>query len=145
MKLAVGALDLAIIAAYMAGVVGLGCCAVFVRRRGAEGSYYFLASSTLNWPVIGLAMLAVNISTVHLVSLAGEAYKYGFVYGNFVRSKVPTLPDFQERRLNRQCRDAPAVISLFSAIMIHVGIALCTSFWALRGILGLAPGSDEVI
>lgn len=69
MKLAVGSWDMAIIAAYMAGVVALGCYAGFVRRRGGgEGSHYFLAGNTLTWPVIGLEMFAANISTVHLVS-----------------------------------------------------------------------------
>ena len=47
--------------------------------RGGEGSHYFLAGNTLTWPVIGLAMFAANISTVHLVSLAETAYKYGMV------------------------------------------------------------------
>ena len=32
---------------------------------------------------IGLAMFAANISTVHLVSLAEAAYKFGLVFGNF--------------------------------------------------------------
>ena len=160
MKLEVGAWDLAIIVFYMTGVVALGCYAGFVRRRGGESSHYFLAGNTLTWPVIGLAMFAANISTVHLVSLAEAAYKYGLVFGNFewmagftlillslffaplyLRSKVPTLPDFLERRFNRQCRDILAVVSLFSAIVIHIGIALYTASWVLRGILGLEPGA----
>ena len=160
MKLAVGNLDLAIIVAYLAGVVGLGCYAGFVRRRGGEGSHYFLAGNTLTWPVIGLAMFAANISTVHLVSLAEAAYKYGLVFGNFewmagftlimlslffaplyLRSKVPTLPDFLERRFNRSCRDVLAIVSLFSAIVIHIGIALYTAAWVLRGIMGMEPGA----
>ena len=41
------------------------------------------AEPDLAWPVIGLAMFAANISTVHLVSLAEAAYKYGLVFGNF--------------------------------------------------------------
>jgi SSS family solute:Na+ symporter len=32
-----------------------------------------------------------------------------------------------------------SVISLFSAIVIHMGVALYTAAWVLRGILGLAP------
>jgi SSS family solute:Na+ symporter len=161
MRIALGFWDIAIIAVYMAGVVALGCYAGFVRRRGGgEGSHYFLAGNTLMWPVIGLAMFAANISTVHLVSLAEAAYKYGLVFGNFewmagftlillslffaplyLRSKVPTLPDFLERRFNRRCRDVLAVVSLFSAIVIHIGIALYTASWVLRGILGLEPGA----
>ncbi len=154
-------LDWIIIAAYLLAVVGLGVAAGFARRkneRGGEGRHYFLAGNTLAWPVIGLAMFAANISTVHLVSLAEAAYKYGLVFGNFewmagftlillslffaplyLRSRVATLPDFLERRFNRGCRDVLSVVSLFSAIVIHMGVALYTAAWVLRGILGLAP------
>lgn len=155
--------DWAIIALYLLGVVGLGVAAGFVRRkseRGGEGRHYFLAGNTLTWPVIGLAMFAANISTVHLVSLAETGYKFGLVFGNFewmagftlillslffaplyLRSRVATLPDFLERRFDRRSRDVLAVVSLFSAIVIHMGVALYTAAWVLRGILGLAPGA----
>ncbi len=150
--------DWAIILAYLVGVVGLGVAAGFLRRRGGEGSHYFLAGNTLTWPIIGLAMFAANISTVHLVSLAEAAYKYGLVFGNFewmagftlillslffaplyLRSRVPTLPDYLERRFNRRCRDYLAFVSLFSAIVIHIGVALYTAAWVLCGILNLDP------
>jgi len=155
---AMSPLDWGIIAAYLVGVVGLGVAAGFQRRRGGEGSHYFLAGNTLTWPVIGLAMFAANISTVHLVSLAQTAYQYGLVYGNFewmagftlillslffaplyLRSRVPTLPDYLERRFNRPCRDVLAIVSLFSAIVIHIGVALYTAAWVLRGILDIPP------
>jgi SSS family solute:Na+ symporter len=159
----VGAIDWAIIAVYLLLVVGLGIAAAFLRRkgeRGGEGGHYFLAGNTLAWPVIGLAMFAANISTVHLVSLAEAAYKFGLVFGNFewmagftlillslffaplyLRSRVATLPDFLERRFNRPCRDVLSVVSLFSAIVIHMGVALYTAAWVLRGIIGLPPGA----
>ena len=125
--------DWTIIVLYLAGVVGLGVAAGFRRRSDGEGSQYFLAGNTLGWPIIGLAMFAANISTVHLVSLAEAAYKYGLVFGNFewmagftlillslffaplyLRSRVPTLPEYLERRYNRRCRDYLAFVSLFS-------------------------------
>jgi len=156
-------LDWSIIAIYLVGVVGLGIAAGFTRRKnesGGEGGHYFLAGNTLAWPVIGLSMFAANISTVHLVSLAEAAYKFGLVFGNFewmagftlillslffaplyLRSRVATLPDFLERRFNRGCRDVLSIVSLFSAIVIHMGVALYTAAWVLRGILGLAPGA----
>ena len=156
-------LDWTIIVLYLLAVVGLGVAAGFMRRkgeRGGEGGHYFLAGNTLGWPVIGLAMFAANISTFHLVSLSEVAYKFGLVNGNFewmagftlillslffaplyLRSKVATLPDFLERRFNRGCRDVLSVVSLFSAIVIHMGVALYTAAWVLRGILGLAPGA----
>ncbi|MFO7448243.1 MAG: sodium/solute symporter [Ignavibacteriaceae bacterium] len=151
-------LDYSIILIYLIGIVGLGVWAGFQRRKGGEGSHYFLAGHTLTWPVIGLAMFAANISTVHLVSLAESAYKYGLIYGNFewmagftlillslffaplyLRSRVPTLPDYLERRFNRNCRDWLAVISIISAIVIHIGVALYTAAWVLRGIMNIPP------
>lgn len=162
MSLQMSCFDLTIVLVYLVGVVGLGCWAGTVRRRGGEGSHYFLAGNTLAWPVIGLAMFAANISTVHLVSFAETAYKYGMVFGNFewmaaftlillslffaplyLRSRVPTLPDFLERRFNRQCRDWLTLISIFSAIVLHIGVALYTAAVVLRGILGL--GDDSTI
>ncbi|HEX4350458.1 MAG TPA: sodium:solute symporter, partial [Verrucomicrobiae bacterium] len=156
-------LDWTIIVIYLIGVVGIGVAAGFWRRkneRGGEGGHYFLAGNTLAWPVIGLAMFAANISTVHLVSLAEAAYKFGLAFGNFewmagftlillslffaplyLRSRVATLPDFLERRFNRGCRDILSVISLFSAIVIHMGVALYTAAWVLCGILNLAPNA----
>lgn len=156
-------IDWIIIAVYLLAIVGLGVAAGALRRKnekGGEGGHYFLAGNTLGWPVIGLAMFAANISTVHLVSLAEAAYKYGLVFGNFewmagftlillslffaplyLRSRVTTLPDFLERRFNRSCRDVLSVVSLFSAIVIHMGVALYTAAWVLRGILGLEPGA----
>lgn len=156
-------LDWTIIGLYLLAVVGLGIAASFLRsksERGGEGGHYFLAGNTLSWPIIGLAMFAANISTVHLVSLSEAAYKHGLVFGNFewmagftlillslffaplyLRSRVATLPDFLERRYNRACRDVFSAISLFSAIVLHMGVALYTAAWVLRGILGLAPGA----
>lgn len=71
MNHAVETWDLGVIAGYPGEVLALGCYAGFVRKRWrGEGSHYFLAGNTLTWPIIGLAILAANISTVHLVSLA---------------------------------------------------------------------------
>ena len=153
-------IDILIITAYLFGIVTLGFWAGSRRRKGGEGSHYFLAGNTLTWPVIGLAMFAANISTVHLVSLAESAYKYGLIYGNFewmagftlvllslffaplyLRSRVATLPDYLERRYNRKCRDWLAVISIVSAIVIHIGVALYTAAWVLRGVLGISPAA----
>jgi SSS family solute:Na+ symporter len=139
-------LDWGIIAVYMIGVVGIGILAGFVRKKSGAGAHYFLADNSLKWPVIGLAMFAANISTVHLVSLAQSAYTSGLLYGNYewmagftlillslffaplyLRTRVPTLPDYLERRYNRNCRDALSFVSLISAIVIHIGVALFTA------------------
>ena len=113
-----GALDISVLLFYLIGIVALG---VWVGLRGRGGNTgeagFFLAGRTLTWPVIGMALFATNISTVHLVSLAQEGYTNGLAYGNFewmaaftliilsvffapfyVRTRVSTLPEFLERR-----------------------------------------------
>jgi solute:Na+ symporter, SSS family len=143
---AVGHLDWAIIAVYLLAVIGIGVFAGFRRSKSTEGGHYFLADNSLKWPVIGLAMFAANISTVHLVSLAQSAYTSGLLYGNYewmagftlvllslffaplyLRTRVATLPDYLERRYNRNCRDALSFVALISAIVIHIGVALFTA------------------
>lgn len=149
-------LDWIIIATYLIGVVGIGVAAGFFRSRSTEGGHYFLADQSLTWPIIGLAMFAANISTVHLVSLAQSAYTSGLLYGNYewmagftlillslffaplyLRSRVPTLPDYLERRYNRNCRDVLSFVSLISAIVIHIGVALFTAAAVLCFICGI--------
>lgn len=152
------AIDLTIIALYLAGIVGLGVWIGLRSRRlshaTAEG--YFLAGGRLTWPVIGLALFSTNISTIHLVALAQEGFLNGLAYGNFewmaaftlivlslffvpfyIRAKVATLPDFLEKRYNRTSRDLLAVISIFSAIFIHIGFSLYTGGIVVQGMFGI--------
>ncbi|MCX6997455.1 MAG: sodium/solute symporter [Kiritimatiellaeota bacterium] len=158
-------LDFGIIAAYLLGVVGIGVLAGMRRgKSGSEGGHYFLADNSLRWPVIGLAMFAANISTVHLVSLAQAAYTSGLLYGNYewmagftlillslffaplyLRSRVTTLPDYLERRYNRNCRDVLSFVSLISAIVIHIGVALYTAAAVLCYILNIPTDTGHTI
>lgn len=156
-----GAIDLAVILVYLVGIVALGCWAGMRRRKGAEGSDYFLAGKSLTWPMIGLALFATNISTIHLVSFAQNGYTSGLVYGNFewmapftlvilalffapfyIRSGVATLPDFMEKRFSRGNRDYLAILSIFSAIVVHIGFSLHTGAIVIEGVL-LRPFVDN--
>jgi SSS family solute:Na+ symporter len=147
--------DLAIILVYLLGIVGLGCWAG-MRRRQHQGDTYFLGGRTITWPIIGAALFASNISTVHMVSLAECGYKSGLLYGNFewmapftlvclslffapfyIRSGVTTLPDFLEKRYNRACRDWLAVLSLVAAVVVHIGFAFYTGARVLHGMFGI--------
>jgi SSS family solute:Na+ symporter len=142
-----GPIDITITVAYLVLIVTLGCLAGVIQRRrgGGEAKDYFLAGGTLRWPVIGLALFATNISCVHLVSLAQAGYDTGLLQGNFewmaaftlvmlgvffapfyIRSKVATLPDFLEKRYCRACRDWLTVLSLVSAVTIHIGFSFLT-------------------
>ncbi|MFV2068600.1 MAG: sodium:solute symporter [Pirellulales bacterium] len=153
-----GGIDIAVTVVYLAGIVTLGCFAgVLQRRRGTgEAKDYFLAGGTLRWPIIGLALFATNISCVHLVSLAQSGYDTGLLNGNFewmaaltlvmlglffapfyVRSKVATLPDFLERRYCRACRDWLAVLSMVSAVIVHIGFSFLSGGIVLESLFGV--------
>ncbi len=148
-----GWLDILVTALYLVLIVTLGCAAGYINRRrgGGEAKDYFLAGGTLRWPIIGLALFATNISCVHLVSLAQSGYDTGLLMGNFewmaaftlimlgvffapfyIRSRVATLPDFLERRYCRACRDWLAVLSMCSAVIIHIGFSFLTGGIVLK-------------
>jgi len=152
----ISGIDLAIIVIYFMFIVGLGCWAGLRKKKTEQAQEYFLAGKTLRWPVIGLALFATNISTVHLVSLAEEGYTNGLAYGNFewmapftliilalffapfyIRSGVATLPDFLEKRYSRASRDWLALLSIISAIFIHIGFSLYAGAVVLEGMFGI--------
>ena len=147
--------DLGIVVFYFVAIVALGCWAGLRKKRSGQASDYFLAGKSLGWPVIGLALFATNISTVHLVSLAQEGYTNGLAYGNFewmapfiliilalffapfyIRSRITTLPDFLEKRYSRVSRDWLSVMSIVSAIFIHIGFSLYAGAVVLKGMFG---------
>src|SRR5215510_3400437 len=138
----IGTFDIAISILYVLGIVVIGLWAGIRKKpamQGGESKDYFLAGKTLKWPMIGLALFATNISCLHLVSLAQSGFDSGLLNGNFewmagftliilalffvpfyLRSNVSTLPDFLEKRYNRACRDWLAIISIVSAVIIHI-------------------------
>ena len=141
-------LDLAVVAGYLLIVVTLGL-GVYARERRKKldctASGYFLAGRSIPWPIVGTALFATNISCVHLVSLAQAGYDTGLVTGNFewmaaftlltlaivfapvyLRSGAATLPDFLEMRYDRACRDWLTLVSITSAVVIHIGFAFVT-------------------
>src|SRR5262245_7569182 len=140
----IGTTDIIISVFYITGIVAVGLWAGLKKKKVAvSGSNeYFLAGRSLKWPMIGLALFATNISCLHLVSLAQSGFVTGLLNGNFewmaaftliilalffvpfyLRSNVATLPDFLEKRYNRACRDWLAIISVISAVIIHIAFS----------------------
>jgi len=151
-NIGLGWIDNSVILIYLVGIVLLGCWAGLRKKAQSDGGGYFLAGKSLSWPIIGLALFATNISTIHLVSFPQSGYTTGLLYGNYewmaaftlvilalffapfyIRSRVATLPDFLEKRYNRGCRDVWAVVSIFSAILVHIGFTLLTGAIVLEG------------
>lgn len=134
-------IDILVIAAYIVGILIVG---IWVSRKGSmSADDYFLAGHSLKWPVIGAALFASNISTVHLVGLAASGFNDGLVWGNFewmavftliilglifapfyYKNKIATLPEFLEKRYNSTARTCLAVLALLGALFMHIGVSL---------------------
>ena len=134
-------LDLAIIVTYLLGILLAGVLSV--RHLKVTGNVFFLAGRSLSWPVVGAALFASNISTIHLVGLTASGYNEGLVWGNFewmasftlillalvfapfyFSTRISTLPEFLERRYSPACRSMLAFMAIVAALFIHIGISL---------------------
>ena len=160
-------IDLAISVLYFLGIVFVGLWTGLKKKTVASGdasSDYFLAGQSLKWPMIGLALFATNISCLHLVSLAQSGFDTGLLSGNFewmasftlillslffvpfyIRSKVATLPDFLEKRYNRACRDWLAVISIVSAVVIHIAFSFLAGGIVLKTLFGVDMYTSVIV
>jgi len=148
--------DLAIIVVYLVGIVAIGLFAA--RKQKSSSDDYFLAGRSLRWPMIGLALFATNISTVHLVGLASAGYKDGLVFGNFewlatfclvllglvfapfyFRNRVATLPEYLEKRYSPAARTVLAVMAVIGALFIHIGVSLYAGATIIERFFDLDP------
>ncbi|MDC0584289.1 sodium/solute symporter [Bacteroidales bacterium] len=156
----IGALDIIIIIAYLVGIVLLGVFSVKKKMSEQTSDDYFLASHSLKWPVIGAALFAANISTIHLIGFAESGFKYGLVDGlfewlaipfllflgffiapYFFRTRIQTIPEFYERRFNGTSRTFMVVFAILTALLIHIGISLYAGAELVKQFFGL----NEVI
>jgi SSS family solute:Na+ symporter len=160
--------DIAISLFYIAAIVIIGLT-YGIRHKAKnqgknEANEYFLAGKTLRWPMIGLSLFATNISCVHLVSLAQSGFDTGLLNGNFewmasfvlillalffvpfyIKSGVTTLPDFLEKRYDRASRDWLAVVSVVSAIIIHIAFSLLAGGIVLQTLFGVNMYTSVII
>lgn len=162
-----GTIDIAICIFYIIGILLLGLWSGLHKKKattGKQAEEYFLAGKSIKWPMIGLSLFATNISCLHLVSLAQSGYDSGLLNGNFewmagvtlillalffipfyIKSGVSTLPDFLERRYNRACRDWLTVISILSAVVIHIAFSFLAGGIVLQTLFGVDMYTSVIV
>ncbi|MGB9836848.1 MAG: sodium:solute symporter [Candidatus Saccharicenans sp.] len=153
-KFNIPVLDLVIILVYLVGIVFIG---LFSARKFKQSSQeYFLAGKSLSWPVVGAALFAANISTIHLVGLAASGYNEGMVWGNFewmatftliilglvfapfyFKTKISTLPEFLEKRYSPASRIILAIMAIVAALFIHIGMSIYASAAVFKQFFGI--------
>jgi SSS family solute:Na+ symporter len=160
--LAIPVLDLIIIIAYLVGILFVGIFSV--RRMKLTSQGYFLAGRSLKWGMVGAALFASNISTIHLVGLAASGYNEGLVWGNFewmatftlillglvfapfyFKSQISTLPEFLERRYGPASRMFLAFMAIIGALFIHIGMSLYAGAAVFKQFFGIDVVTSIVI
>lgn len=149
---AVATLDLVIIGVYFAIVFGIG---LYFARRERTSEEYFLAGRDIGWFFIGASLFVSNISTEHFIGLSGSGASSGLAVGSFewwaclillllgwvfvpfyLRSNVFTMPEFLERRFNRNCAVYLAGISIIAYIFTKISVQLYAASVVLERVAG---------
>ena len=129
--------DIAVFVAFIGVVVAVS---MFKSRRERTSEEYFLAGRGLTWPLIGLSIVAANISTEQFVGMSGQgAGNVGLAVSNwqlfgsigivviaftllprFLKAGIYTMPEYLEYRYNSAARALMAVTTL----VIYVAVLL---------------------
>ena len=144
-------LDIAIIAIYFVIIFGIG---FYFAKKGRNSEEYFLAGRTIGWFAIGASLFVSNISTEHFIGLAGSGASSGLAAGNFewlaclmllllgwvfvpfyLHSNVFTMPEFLERRFNRNCANYLATISVIAYIFTKISVHLYAAAIVLQRVV----------
>jgi len=154
--------DLIVILGFFAFVISLG---IWKSRRSLDhkenSSDFFLAGRGLTWPLIGISIVAANISTEQMVGMAGQAagatglavsgwQLLGSVFiviialtllPRFLRAGIYTMPEYLEYRYNSATRGIMAVLTVVIYAVVMLPAVLYSGGVTLRAITGmeLAP------
>lgn len=142
-----GILDIVVFLVFIASVIGIGLWKS-KSANSAEGSAadYFLAGRGLSWWLIGVSLIAANISAEQFVGMSGQAASYlgisiasyewmaavtlvivAFAFlPYFLKTGIYTIPGFLEKRYNKTARSLMA----FFMMVILVGVSLCGVIYA---------------
>jgi len=153
--------DLVIIGVYFIIVFGIG---FYFSRKERTSEDYFLAGRSIGWFAIGTSLFVSNISTEHFIGLAGSGAAVGLAPGHFewqaslillllgwvfvpfyLRSNVFTMPEFLERRFNRNCATYLASISIIAYIFTKISVHLYAGAIIAESVLGWRPMTAAII
>ena len=157
----IATLDLVIIGIYFAIVFGIG---LYFSKRERTSEDYFLAGRDIGWFFIGASLFVSNISTEHFIGLSGTGASSGMAVGHFewlaclillvlgwvfvpfyLRSNVFTMPEFLERRFNRNCAVYLAAISIIAYIFTKISVQLYAASVVLERVAGWSLWKTAVV
>ncbi|HDY88442.1 MAG TPA: solute:sodium symporter family transporter, partial [bacterium] len=130
-------LDIGLFIAFFVVAIGTS---LYKSRKEETGEDFFLAGRSLHWPLIGLSLIAANISTEHFVGMSGQgagisgmaiaSYEWMaaitlvfvalFFLPKFLKSGIYTIPEYLEYRYNATAR----AIMAFYLVLIYVFVTI---------------------
>jgi solute:Na+ symporter, SSS family len=139
-KINLSTTDLVVMAIYLIAIVAWGIR--HSSRGNAEG--YFLGGRGMTWPIIGLSMMAMCVSSSSLVGWSADAYGTGIAVFNFgiagaiipilffvvfflpfyLRNKIFTLPEFLEGRFDSRSRYYLSIITVIGYTFADAAVTL---------------------
>ena len=146
-------LDWIVIAAFAAVLIGI-IVWVFMQKEETSGDY-FLAGRGATWVAIGASIFASNIGSEHLIGLAGAGASSGMAMAHweiqgwmililgwvfvpfYSRSMVTTMPEFLERRYNKESRSILSLISLISYVLTKVAVTVYAGGLVFKEVFGI--------
>jgi SSS family solute:Na+ symporter len=130
---------------------------LYAGRRERSTEDYFLAGRSLGWWLIGMSLIASNISTEHFVGMAGSAYgRVGlaiasyewmaavtlvivaaYLLPKFLRTGIYTMPEFLEYRYDAKTRTLMAIYLMVAYVVVALATVLYSGAIGLNAIFGL--------
>jgi len=120
---------------------------IYASKKEETTEEYFLAGRTLTWWMVGLSLIASNISTEHFVGMAGQGFLSNvglaiasyewiaalaliivavYLLPKFLRAGIYTIPEFLEYRYNRW----PRTIMSAGLLVMYATVTMATVLYA---------------
>ncbi|MDR0976557.1 MAG: sodium:solute symporter [Prevotellaceae bacterium] len=146
-------LDWIVIGVFSLALIGI---IVWVMKQKQNSSAdYFLGGRDATWIAIGASIFASNIGSEHLIGLAGAGASSGMAMAHweiqgwiililgwvfvpfYSRSMVYTMPEFLERRYNKESRSILSIISLISYVLTKVAVTVYAGGLVFQQVFGI--------
>ena len=152
-RISLASWDWIVIGLFFLGMLWI--CFDVARKRKETSGEYFLNGRTATWLAIGASIFASNIGSEHLIGLAGAGATSGMAQAHweiqgwvililgwvfvpfYERSMVYTMPEFLEKRYNKESRGILTYLSLASYVLTKVSVTVMAGGLALNALLGI--------
>ena len=159
-RISLASWDWIVIAIFFLAMVWI-CYDVSRKKKETSGDY-FLSGRSATWIAIGASIFASNIGSEHLIGLAGTGASAGMAQAHweiqgwmililgwvfvpfYERSMVYTMPEFLEKRYNKESRGILTWLSLASYVLTKVSVTVLAGGLALNTLLLPSTPSSAV-